>query len=453
MMPLSLRWRLLIAGGAAILLALGLATAGLALLFDRHVERVAVINLEARASALAAVVEPVDGGAPVIREGPDDPLYAQPFSGYYWQARLGEAMIRSRSLWDYVMPVPDSPLSPGSQEVLTLAGPRGEALLAIRQSLLVGSGADAVPLELIVASERAALAEARRGFFSDLLPYLALLFTLLLAGFWAQTQIGLRPLSRIAQRVGKLADGSQARIGGGLPSEVMPLAAQLDRLLEDRDREMTRARHRAADLAHGFKTPLQALMGDAGQLRQRGETDIADSIELVATSMRRLVDRELARARIQSDRGSVSTDPSAVITKLLRVMQRMPKGAELDWTISAEPGLLTRIDADDLTEALGAVMENAMRHAATRVDLSIVPEGSQVAISIRDDGPGIPEQELARIQKRGERLDQSGDGQGIGLALVTDILDAAGGELSLRNAAPGLLVEIRLLRLQTSKRR
>lgn len=59
---------------------------------------------------------------------------------------------------------------------------------------------------------------------------------------------------------------------------------------------------------------------------------------------------------------------------------------------------------------------------------------------------GVPEADLARMVQRGVRLDESGDGQGIGLAIVADIVEAAQGDLTLRNAAPGLQVEIRLAR-------
>lgn len=444
MRPLSLRWRLMLAGGAAILIALSLAVAGLAALFERHVERVAVASLAARATTLIAMVEPGAGGAPTLRPGPRDPLYDQPLSGHYWQLRLGDRMVRSRSLWDYVLPQPRPALPPGSQRVTTLTGPRGTPLLAIERSLLVGRGQDAVPMTLLVAAERAELTAARQGFFNDLLPYVALIAALLVAGFWAQVVIGLRPLSHIAARVEDLSRGRRARLGGDLPAEVMPLASQLDRLLEDRDREMARARHRAADLAHGFKTPLQALMGDAEELRRAGHPRIADNVELVATTMRRIVDRELARARIQSDRAVAVADAGAVLAKIVGVLQRVPGGDRLDWRLDAPAGIRARIDADDLTEALGALLENAMRHARSSVSIGLARDAGFVEIRIRDDGPGIPEQALGRLLRRGERLDSSEGGQGIGLAVVSDITEAAGGVLSLGNADPGLEVRLRL---------
>ena len=442
MRPLSLRWRLLLAGGAAILAALGAAAIGLAVLFDRHVERVALADLEDRMLSLIAMVEQ-DGGLPRLHTVPRDPIYDRPFSGHYWQIWLGKEVTRSRSLWDYTLPVDDAPPT-GAHRILTLEGPRDQSLLAVERSLAVGRGPDPVPLRIVVATDREDLEQARRAFFRDLLPYLGLLVTLLLMASFMQITVGLRPLTRIGERVSALSQGRRSRIGGDLPAEVMPLAGQLDRLLDARDHELQRARHRAADLAHGFKTPLQALLGDAGRLRLQDETELADSIETVVTTMRRLVDRELARARLQSAPHASLARPAEVLEKITRVLRRTPEGAGLDWHIRASPALKARIDPDDLTEALGALMENAMHHASGRIEAHARRCGAEIVITIRDDGPGVPDALLDRLMRRGVRGHPSDDGQGIGLAIVADIAEAALGRLSLCNAHPGLCAELRL---------
>lgn len=453
MRPFSLRWRLLLAGGGAILLVLALAAAGLVALFDRHAERVAVDDLKDRAMALVALAEASPGGTVRLAEPPRDPLYERPFSGHYWQVRIGEETTRSRSLWDFALPLPADPPPPGRWRIGALEGPRGQDLLAVERSLLVGRGSAETLLHVAVTTDRTYLAAARQAFLRDLVPYVAGLGLLLLAASYAQIAVGLRPLARIGARVDSLSRGLRPRIGGGLPAEVMPLAGQLDRLLDDRDRELGRARHRAGDLAHGFKTPLQALLGDAAQLRDRGQPEIAAAIEAVVLAMRRHVDRELARARIQSDRASALCRPAEVLARLVQVMRRIPEGAELDWRMDADQALSARIDADDLTEALGALLENAMRHAHSRVEASLRAEGDAVEVVVRDDGPGVPDAALAGLLDRGVRLDEGGDGQGIGLAITADIVEAAGGRLDLRNARPGLRAVIRLPRGDVPARR
>lgn len=439
----SIRWRLVLAAGLAIALALALSGLGLSVLFERHVERVAAADLQARALALVAMVEPGRAAGPALRPPPEDPLYDQPFSGHYWQVMLGDEMRRSRSLWDYTLPTTEAAPPPGQSRVRVLPGPRGEDLLAVEQSLSVGQGARAVPLRILVAEDRSQLAQAKQGFLGDLLPYLALLGAALVLASWVQITVGLRPLAQVGARVAGLVSGARPRIGLDLPTEVIPLATQIDRLLDARDEELGRARARAANLAHGFKTPLQALLGDAAQLRGRGEAEIARSIETIATEMRRHVDRELARARIQTQHPAAGAAPGPIAAKLIGVLRRTPKGAELDWQLDARPGPMARIDPGDLTEAMGALMENAMRHARDSVRVSVGLDAGRVVIAIRDDGRGVPEPHLAALTRRGLSLDPSGEGQGIGLAVVSDIADAAQGELRLRNADPGFLAELR----------
>ncbi|SNR26688.1 HAMP domain-containing histidine kinase [Paracoccus sediminis] len=441
----SLRLRLLVIGAFAIVATLGLAALGLALLFERHVERVAVGDLEARALTLAGIVEYDAKGMPRLPAPPADRLYQQPFSGHYWQVALDGEVRRSRSLWDYTLPMDRPAPPPGRTEVLGLPGPQGEPLLAVEQSLLVGRGQDTRRLRILMATDRAALTAARRGFLGDLIPYLAFLGLLLVGGSWLQIRVGLSPLAEVAFRVQALTHGRRSRIGTDLPDEMLPLARQMDTLLDARDAELLRARHRAGDLAHGFKTPLQALLGDADTLRDRGQADIAASVEIVVTAMRRLVDRELARARIQSDHHTAQADPAAIVARLIRVLRRTPRGAGIVWDIRAPgPAPRARIDPDDLTEALGALLENAMQHAASRVDIVVAPQTDRVILTIRDDGPGVPAESLARLSQRGMRLDEGGEGQGIGLALVSDIMDAANGRMDVSNADPGLCVRLTL---------
>lgn len=438
----SLRLRLILAGAVAIVLALGLSTIGLSLLFARHVERVAVDDLQSRAMALASMVEISPGAPPRLVDPPSDPLFRQPFSGHYWQVSLGDETRRSRSLWDYQLPAPKDLAAPGQTRALSMPGPQGEPLLVVEQGLQVSHDGNRIPVRILVATDREALDLAQRGFLRDLLPFLAILGGLLLTAFWLQIRVGLGPLSEVSNRVSALTTGQRARIGTDLPDEVVPLSRRIDELLDARDAELLRARNRAADLAHGFKTPLQALLGDAGKLRDQGQDGLADNVETVVGSMRRLVDRELTRARIQLDQSGAQADPEAIASRIVGVLRRMPRGSEIDWQIDAEPDLRARIDPDDLTEALGALLENAMRHTERSVRIAITRVAARIHIVIRDDGPGAPEEALRRLTERGVRLDQSGEGQGIGLAIVHDIIDASDGRVELANADPGLRVTL-----------
>lgn len=440
----SLRLRLGLFGGLAILGSLVLSLVGLAVLFDRHVERMAIADLKARSYSVAAMIELTGQKTAAFRRAPVDPLYEQPFSGHYWQLELASEIRRSRSLWDVTLPRVGPSLPSGSERVLDVAGPNGSTLLMFETWLTVGSGPGATEVRVVLATDRAALKAAREGFIRDLLPYSLALGAVLALAFWSQLTLGIRPLTAVSARVSALRSGQVARMGAELPAEVMPLAREIDTLLADRDEELMRARNRAADLAHGLKTPLQALLGDAADLRDQGQSETADSVENIATSMQRLVDRELRRTRIQSDRARHSANLAAVTQGVVNVLRRTPAGSTLAWTIDVPDNLLVQIDPEDLAEAMGAIAENAARHAKSSVTVRAVEELTQVRITVGDDGSGAPADALDMIKARGFRLDEAADGQGFGLAIVTEIVSAAKGSVSFANGGPGLVVTMRI---------
>ncbi len=248
----------------------------------------------------------------------------------------------------------------------------------------------------------------------------------------------LRPLAHIGERVAALRSGGAARLGEDFPAEVRPLAAEIDALIAAREADVARARARAGDLAHGLKTPLQALIGEAARLRAAGSPSAAQGIEDVARAIDRHVERELARARVAGAARAASADPAAAIAGVLAVLKRTPEGRRVAWDVRVEPALRARIDQADLIEALGALAENAARHAASRVTLIAARRGALAAVGVRDDGPGAPPEALARMRARGERLDSRFPGQGLGLAIAAEIAEGAGGSLDLADAGPGL---------------
>jgi signal transduction histidine kinase len=208
------------------------------------------------------------------------------------------------------------------------------------------------------------------------------------------------------------------------PAEVQPLVAEMNSLLEGQEREIERSRSRAADLAHGLKTPLAALAGDVRRLRAEGQTGIASDIESVAEAMNRHVDRELARARI---RGAVrrnvgaTTELAPLVQSLIGTLERTPSGARVLFEQRIADALFVAIDRTDLVEVLGNILENAARHAQSRVRIT-APAASMIVIE--DDGPGVSAEARTGVLERGIRLDQCKEGAGLGLAIVQDVLEA-----------------------------
>jgi len=293
-----------------------------------------------------------------------------------------------------------------------------------------------------VAMDASELVAARRAFMADLSPYLALLALALSAAGWVQLSIGLRPLRSLGARISALREGRAERMGGHWPVELRPVATEIDDLLAAREAETERARTRAADLAHGLKTPLQALMGEADRLRGVGATEQADGIEETARAMRRTVDRELARSRTAARAVDAQADPARVANGLIAVLRRTPEGARLHWQQTIPEGLAVALDEADLAEAMGALAENAARHARSKVVMSARVQGDRMQLTIADDGAGIAQTDCDRLMRRHARADETGTG--LGLAIAADIAEAAGGTLVLGDAAPGLAASLYL---------
>lgn len=455
----SLRLRLILAGAVSVLAALALAAAGLLVLFERHVERRIDQELSVHLDQLVAGLDRTAGGALVLLRPPGDPRFAVPLSGLYWQYEGQNAVQRSRSLWDFELALPAEENGDPLPHRHTLAGP-GETQLLLLERVVELRGA---PVRVAVALDRREIDTATRAFGLDLAPYLAVLALFLMAAAVAQVTIGLRPLTAVRDGLAAIRSGRRTRLGDDFPDEIRPLAGELDGLLAAREAQVESARARAGDLAHGLRTPLQVLAGDVERLQARGETEIAAEIETVALAMRRHVERELARARLASGRGTATAAPAAVARAVVAVVSRTPAGSRLDWQVEIAEDARLAIDPDDLAEALGNLAENAARHAVARVRFTLDeapgeepgegggegpeegPDEGQgtspelVRLCVRDDGPGIPDDLIGTLTARGGRLDMAGgSGAGLGLAIVSDIAEAWGGRLLVENREPGL---------------
>lgn len=439
----SLRLRLALAGALVLILTLVAAQIGLSTLFNRHAERAIAADLSDLSDYLTAAIEAGSDGNLSLPAPPPDPAYARPYSGRYWAVTAGDAAWTSRSLWDFTLPLPDAP-APGEEALLTLPGPQDTSLLALDRSLIRATPQGDIPLRITVAIDRARIDTARSAFEAEMLPWLAALGFLLLAAGAVQIVVGLAPLTTLGQRLADLASGREDRIGDGVPVEIVPLARQIDALLDARAQEIERSRRRAADLAHGLKTPLQALLGEAARLRTLGRQTEAEGVETVVQSIHRQVDRELARATLAGSAPSARADVARSVEGVVAVLRRTPAGAALDWRIDAPANLLARIDGADLTEALGALIENAVTHARTGIAIAADRDAAHVHLSIRDDGPGMPADQIARLRQRGQRLDTSGAGTGLGLAIADEIITTAGGHLVTEDTGQGLLLRLSL---------
>jgi signal transduction histidine kinase len=443
----SLRLRLLLAGALSITLALALAAAGLTLLFERHAERRLNDELSIYLNQLTSHLEHSTAEGLEVTGDLGEPRFDTPLSGLYWQINPGNGgkVLRSRSLWDAELALPDDTGVGGPIHHDTIDGPGGTHLYLAQRTIDLPPRLGDGTVRIAVARDAASITTAKAQFAKELLLLLSVIGLLLIAAAWAQVSIGLRPLDAVRNKLAAIRTGGAPRLGSAFPTEVRPLAQEIDELLDARDADIEKARARAADLAHGLRTPLQVLNSEIEQLRRKGHKAAAESLLLIAESMQRHVERELARARLASrQKQAASARVATAVDRVVRVVERIPAAQQLDWSINIPSDLHARIDDDDLAEALGNLIENGVRHARHVLTITAQLDDGNVLISVADDGPGIPEERREEVLSRGGRIDSRGSGAGLGLSIVTDIANAWFGSLTLADGEPGLRAELRL---------
>ncbi len=448
MRPSSIRFRLLVAAVLGVVVALTTAEFGLSYLFERHVERRIDAELSVHLQQLIAGIALADGKV-TIAKPPTEPRFERPLSGLYWQVDLPDGtVLRSRSLWDSTISVARDTPADGRVTLQEVAGPEKSLLRAVVRDVKIAGPSGETSIRVIAAIDHRDVTTATKAFAADAMPSLVVLGALLIAALWIQITIGLAPLGRLRSGVADIISGRSTRLSTAVPTEVGPLVSEINSLLEAREQTIAKARARAADLAHGMKTPLQVLAADVRTLREKGETEIADEIDHVSTTLKRHVERELARTRISAAAMSDAalTTLRAAAVRVVNVVERTPRGRELSFVVDVPADMTVAMDEADLIEVLGNLVENACRFAATRVTVRARDTAERIAIAVIDDGPGIPEEQRTLVLKRGIRLDQQSDGSGLGLAIVAETAEAYGGALRLEDAEPGLRVVVTIPR-------
>ncbi len=434
----SLRLRLAAGGALAISVALIVTGVGLSLLFERHAMRSLAENLDVDLRQVLGALELNADGKISLLKQPSDPRFSEPLSGLYWQISPAEGdALHSRSLWDYSLPLAEERIAVGQEHQHRISGPARGEVLAVERTVLLTGKAGSIPVRVTIAADVARVTAARSAFIADLVPALLVLGGVLSVATWVQIGLGLRPLSRLREAVGAVRQGAKTHIEGLVPSEVEPLVAEINSLLDAQATEIARSRARASDLAHGLKTPLAALAADARELRRKGDHELAMRVDDVAEAMRRHVERELVRARIHGTRGTrekPSTRVFPLIASLIKIQKRTSEGAQLAFEIDCPPDASVAMEKSDLADVLGNLIENAARHARARVRVAMQADGR---MTVEDDGPGIPKEKRAVVLERGQQLDRKGDGAGLGLAIVQDVLEANGGHLNLDDSPLG----------------
>ncbi|MBM5572846.1 MULTISPECIES: ATP-binding protein [Deefgea] len=436
---LSIRSRLHL-GVSAVLLAFFCVT-GFAVqnIYRQHLQDSHFTRLQSAVYLLIAMTELNPQGQLILPKQLAEPLFSIPNSGLYaFIDNPAQTEKWASPSAAQLQQLPALNLSTGvwQQDALRI-GQRDFLQTAYQVRWLAGQTAQTIRFRVLEDQQyvQAQLAQFQRALWGGLAAAaVCLLLAQALILRW-----GLTPLRRLEVELAAIEGGEQAEVTGEYPRELAPLAGRLNRLVEQERARQQRYREALADLAHSLKTPLAILRSE-----QSGD-DYAQRVNEQVTRMDHIVQHQLNRAAL---RGSVELAAAIALKpiaeRVLAAMQKVYAGRGLTFTLDCADDVAWPLDEGDAFEVLGNLLDNAGKFARLHVTLSLSRDDGGLLMIVADDGPGFGDEPVRALQ-RGIRLDEHTDkpGQGIGLAVVADIVDAYGGTIQLgRSTLNGAEVRI-----------
>ena len=372
-----------------------------------------------------------------------DPRFDIPLSGWYWQVGRLDARPRdlrsSRSLIGNPLPnladsSPDRPFGQIRKDYVS--GPDDKTLRILERDIDLGEDGRFV---VRIAGPADEIYSARTRFDGALVATFSLLGAALGLSTLFQIRFGLKPLLDLRSAVVDVRRGHVERIGGAYPSDIAPLAEELNLLIAANREILDRARTQVGNLAHALKTPLSVIVNDA----DAAPADLSHRVREQAELMRDQVNYYLDRARAAALAGTlgVSTDVKPPLDGLVRTFGKIYRERDLSISLACSDGIRFRGERQDFEEMVGNLIDNACKWAKSRVQVDVrvreAKDRSHLCIIIDDDGPGVPQEARADVLRRGRRLDESVPGTGLGLSIVSDLAAQYGGTVDLRPSPIG----------------
>jgi two-component system sensor histidine kinase PhoQ len=465
-MPRSLRSRLLITATVVLFVFLGLTGIVLDQAFQSSAERGESEKLLVQIYGLLAAAEASESGL-YLPNQLQEPGFNQLGSGLYGIVSddVGNELWRSPSALDLelsdaqVMTIAEA-VHTGEQVFGMLQTASGADLFYYSYGILWQNSNSSTAAYVFTTLESTRPVDAEiNSFRQNLWLWLggAVLVLIIVQAFVMSW--GLSPLRRLAEDLTLIESGESDYLKGAYPTEIDGVTRNLNLLLANERKQRERYKTTLADLAHSLKTPLAILKGAAGTLDLKGAdskeagqdgtddnglhddrlTEIMRTIDLQVDRMDQLVSYQLQRSVIAS-RDSIrkSFAVAPLIENLVVAMNKVYEERKLQFGLFIEDCNFFG-DERDLMEIMGNLVDNACKYGNGHVEIraSNSDDSDQLQFRVDDDGPGIPAQNRDQVLQRGMRADTSEPGQGIGLAVVADIVDSYNGEIGITDSPLG----------------
>lgn len=431
----GLRARVTLAAALVLLVSVGTVIAVGNALLTRGLEQDESVVLAARAAAFAASIDEVDGKI-VVESRPADPR----LSGRAWVYADGREI--------------SAPLNAGTAGVVAARLARvtrpteadleaSEVRLRAVPAFQPGSRRQIATVVVAVSTRPYEFTRRRTLVGSLILGVLVVVIGSWIA--WRAVGSALRPVAVMARDAEEWSEHDlDRRFGRGLPrDELGSLATTLDGLLGRIAASRRHEQRFSAEMAHELRTPLSAMRGEAELLqRHAGDPEAVrqglDDVLRLADRMAAVIDTLMGVARSgASPTPSGTGDASAVARAAVGAVESIARersvtvGLELasDLPVIGSPG-------DIAERALQPLLDNAVRHARSRVTVAVAHRAPEVWFVVEDDGPGVDPAVESAVFEPGVRGDGS-TGVGLGLALARRLALGCGGDVDLSPTATG----------------
>ena len=441
----SLRERLLFTAAIVLFLFLGLMGLVLDQAFQRTAEQSEAEKLRIQIYGLLSVTE-VTAGTLFLPEALQEPRFNSPGSGLFALVldTDGKELWRSPSAVALELNSDEvarlhKGLVPGMDKFDLL---ESQSVFSLSYKILwLGAGEEATEYTFVVLETLDAYRNEISSFRNNLWGWLGIVVIALIAIQSVAMKWGLKPLGELASDLKAIEDGERDYLDRAYPKELAGVTRNLNILLSSERQQREKYRTTLADLAHSLKTPLAILKGSANQLGYDGKDaipDIQQTIDDQVDRMDQIVGYQLERAVASSSNLiKKAIDVAPIVEKLVTAMNKVYQRKEMDIQLNLQPCTFFG-DERDFMELLGNVVDNACKYGETTVRIDIAkPAGADVEIVVEDDGAGIPAADREKVLARGTRLDTKQQGQGIGLAVVVEIVDRYGGKIQLEDSLLG----------------
>ena len=438
----SLAFRLFVSAAAWVLVVIPIAAVLLSSLYRQSIERNFDARLDVYMTSLVAASTAEGGAVPETPDSLGAPIFDIPFSGWYWQIKALKGNERplfvSDSLLDQQLDLPSQDGVPPDDTLTRRSygtGPDDENVRMVEREIRPGANASD-GYSYAVAGDAAEIDDDLAQFTTMLVLALVILGVGLTVATFFQVRFGLLPLRAIRHDLAAIRSGDAEKLEGELPDEIKPLQTELNALIQSNRDVVERARTHVGNLAHALKTPLSVISNEA----RAHDGSLSDKVVEQAELMRTQITHHLDRARVAARSGVIGgvTDVEPTLMALKRALDRIYGEKGIDLSVSVDPGLSFQGEKQDFEEMTGNLIDNACKWANGSVAVTARRlSDDMISVFVDDDGPGLTKAERERVVKRGQRLDESKPGSGLGLSIVADLAHLYKGRLALENAEGG----------------